>query len=228
MRLSPLRWSSSSVSSARWIRRQRNDPFVLRAQEEGYRARSAYKLMEVDDKLGLLRPGMAVVECGCAPGAWTQVAAARINAGGAYGRRKARGLLVACDLLATVNVPGALVLAPRGDFTTDRVQKEILEALNGRKPDVVLSDMSPNLGGNSSDAAAAVPLAAAALRFAVMHSRNGSSFLCKLFDGKSVLSVENAARRFYEEVERLKPKSSRSESSEFYLVARGFRGVSDE
>ncbi len=219
--------SSSSSSSARWLRRQRSDPFVQQANQLGYRARSAFKILEIDKKHGILRPGMAVVECGAAPGAWTQVAAAAINAGGAYRPNGRAGVLVGCDLLTVDPVPGAKVLS-RADFTKGETQDRILSLL-GRKADAVLSDMAPNAtgSGTSLDSDAQLTLAAKALRFAVLNSAQGPKtvFLCKVFDGPSLPGFLRALERFYDKVERCKPKSSRKESSELFVLARGFKGA---
>ncbi len=219
--------STLSSSSQKWLRRQRNDPYVKKAQELGYRARSAFKLLEMDDRFKILRAGMSVVECGAAPGAWTQVAADRVNAGGAYRARARAGTVVACDLLAIQPLTGAETLS-RSDFTLPETQERILKLLNGRKADVVLSDMAPNASGQGGlDSSAQLNLAAAALRFAVLNSIPGerTAFLCKVWNGKGYHKFKEAVQRFYSEVHEVKPKSSRQESMELFVLGRNFKGA---
>lgn len=208
---------SSSSSSRRWIERQLRDPFVKAAAQDGYRARSAYKLIEMDRRFGLIAPGSVVVDCGAAPGAWTQVAAAKTGE---------RGVVVACDLLHMEPVNGAFLLPANSDFTDKLTQQKVLALLGGRQPDLVMSDMAPNASGNSDlDHDAIVNLQYSALRFALTTSRPGAAFLCKLWSGGSQGRLEKDLARFYEKVKASKPQSSRKESAELYLVARGFKGL---
>ncbi len=209
---------AKSASSSAWLRRQENDPYVAAAKAAGYRARSAYKLIEIDDKCGLLkRPDMAVVECGAAPGAWTQVACERI---------RGDGIVVGCDLLSIEPVDGA-ILFPGRDFTDRSTQLDILKALDGRTPDLVMSDMAPNASGTHSfDHDAIVKLAYSALRFAVTACDPGADFLCKVWNGGRLEAVQADLDRFYRDgVKVLKPKSSRKDSAEIFLLARNFRGL---
>ncbi len=222
------RKSSSSSSSAWWLRRQRNDPYVHKAHELGYRARSAFKLLEIDRRHKILRPGMTVVECGAAPGTWTQVAAAAINAGGAYGHERCRsrhraGIVVGCDLLHVDPVPGAQILS-RADFTSEETQGRILVLLGGRKADLLLRDMAPNASGvGTLNSSAQLALAARALHFAVLNSASSrdTMFLCKVWSGAGLRRFVKTVGRFYESVEECKPNSSRNEYAELFELGRG-------
>jgi len=215
-------------SSGSWLRRQANDVFVRRAKAEGYRARSAYKLIEMDERFKLIRPGNVIAECGASPGAWTQVAAMACNAQGFYDspEKSIGGIVVGCDLLDIEPVKGA-VLFRKSDFTDPFVQKKMINATGGKRFDVVLSDMAPNASGcHSLDSQSIVRLALLAMRFALVNSRPGASFVTKLWD-----SVEEReafcrqAERFYDKVLTCKPQASRKESSEMYVVAKGFKGL---
>ena len=208
--------SGGGSSSFQWMKRQQNDPLVKKAQDEGYRARSAYKLLEIDAKHKLLTPGQILLECGAAPGAWTQVAVKAL---------KEEGRILAVDLLPIEPIDGAELL-PEMDFTAKRTQAELKRRLDGQLADLVLSDMAPNASGNRSlDHAAIVKLAYSALRFSVLHSRVGASFLCKIWHGERTEHLVVDLKKFYKEVHRIKPDSSRIESSEIFLLARGFRGM---
>ena len=220
-----VRRSCKGGSSQRWLQRQANDPYVKLAQSEGYRARSAYKLKEIQDKFGLLKPGKIVIECGAAPGAWTQVAAPLINASGSYNANKPSGRLIGCDLLHIENVTGVNLL-PFSDFTNVKTQDKILDLLKGEKADLVMSDMAPNASGSKAfDHDAIVKLVYAALRFGMVNSVEGADFLCKLWGGVRQSKMEEDLRRFYKSLEVVKPKSSRKDSGELFLLARGFRGL---
>ena len=209
-----------SSSSRRWIARQESDPYVERAHQMGLRARSAFKIIEMNKRFKLLRPGMAVVECGAAPGAWTQVTAPIVTRGGSAG-----GVVVGCDILDMEPVDGA-ILFPRADFTAPETQARILEALAGRKPMLVMSDMAAAASGVAElDGDATAELASSALRFALLHSARGGSFLTKVFNGRGASIVAQRMDVFYSEVKRVKPKSSRLESAEIYLLGNGFKGA---
>ncbi len=191
---------------------------MLEARRLRYRARSAFKLLELDSRFKLLHRSAAVVECGAAPGAWTQVAVEKVKG----------GVIVGCDLQRVEPVEGAIVFSG-ADFTLPETQAMILEALDGRKPNLVMSDMATNaIGVGSHDSEATIRLAVAALRFAVLNSEIGSNFLCKVFRGKSVDKFVDSTKRFYDTVKLVKPKSSRNESSEIYVVASSFRGIQQE
>lgn len=215
--------------SGSWIRRQAGDIFVRKAKAEGYRARSAYKLIEINNKFKLIRPGSCVAECGSAPGAWTQVAATACNAQGYYSDRSQQymgaGIVVGCDLLDIEPISG-VVLFRKSDFTLAETQQKMVEAAGHKSFDVVLSDMAPNASGSKAlDSDSIIRLSTLAMRFAILHSRPGGHFVTKIWDGKDKSVLLEQAQRFYEEVEVCKPKASRKDSSELYIIARYFRGL---
>ena len=206
-------------SSKRWLERQKKDIYVQMALKDGFRARSAYKLKEIDQKFHILKPGSVAVECGAAPGAWTQVMVKRI-------RRFNSGTVVSCDLLDFEPVKGAHILT-RADFTAEETQNQIKTILEGSPVDLVLSDMAPKASGQGdSDHDNIVKLAMVAARFAIQNSKQGATFLCKLWDGRSTNAVIDQLLKFYSTVERVKPKSSRKESAELFLLAMNFKGIS--
>ncbi len=206
-----------SQSSKQWLRRHVNDPYVQRSKREGYRARSAYKLLEIDERDHLLRPGQVVVDLGAAPGGWSQVAARR--AGPA-------GRVVAIDLLAMEPVPGVTFL--QADFASKKGLAAVEEALGGRAVDVVLSDMAPNMSGIPvSDQARAMALAELARDFAVLHLQRHGMLLVKIFQGAGYDDYLKSLRRAFEKVVVRKPPASRGESAEQYLLARGLRPVAN-
>jgi len=201
-----------SSSSSRWLHRHVTDSYVRRARARGYRSRAAYKLLEIDRRERLLAPGARVVDLGAAPGGWAQVAAARV------GRE---GRVVAVDLLGIAPISGVTVL--RGDFMTEAVRDDVRAALGGRRADVVLSDLSPNLSGiATTDQARAAELVRAAAAFcrSALDPAAGR-FLCKLFQGAEFAGLLAELRRDFERVRVLKPAASRSESRETYLLASG-------
>jgi len=196
-------------SSKQWLRRHVNDPYVRKAREQGYRSRAAYKLIQINEKEKLLRPGAVVVDLGAAPGGWSQVAAA------AVGRK---GTLIAVDLLELAPISGVRVL--RGDFR----DQDLLAALPGGKADVVLSDLSPNLSGIPNvDQARSAELVQAALDFCRSALKPDGVFVTKAFHGEAFEEVSKAVRSLFRDVKVSKPSASRGESSETYLVARNLR-----
>ena len=202
-----------SPSSKQWLRRHVNDPYVQRSKREGYRSRSAYKLTEIDERDRLLRPGMTVVDLGAAPGGWSQVAAARV--GGA-------GRVVGIDLLEVEPFPGAIFL--KGDFGSRAGLAALEDALAGRKVDLVLSDMSPNMTGIAiSDQARSMALAELARDFALGRLKREGAFLVKIFQGAGYDEYLQSLRRAFLKVAVRKPAASRGESAEQYLLARGLR-----
>lgn len=207
-----------SKSSSRWLREHFNDPYVKRAQAEGWRSRAVFKLDELLERDPLLRPGMVVVDLGAAPGGWSQVAAERV--GGA-------GRVLALDLLDMAPVAGVEFL--KGDFREDAVLRELTFRLAGRLADLVISDMAPNISGIAvSDQARAVHLAELALAFAEMHLKPGGNFLVKAFQGGGFDALRKAMAAAFDKVVVRKPKSSRDRSSEVYLLGLGFRPLSEE
>jgi 23S rRNA (uridine2552-2'-O)-methyltransferase len=202
-----------SHSSKQWLRRHVSDPYVQRSKRDGYRSRSAYKLTEIDDRDKLLKPGMVVVDLGSAPGGWSQVLAKRLGAGAA---------VVAIDLLAMEPVAGVTFL--QGDFTAESGLAALGNALNGRKADVVLSDMAPNFTGIAvSDQARTLDLAELARDFALSHLRREGALLVKIFQGAGYDEYLKSLRRAFVKVVVRKPDASRDESAEQYLLARGLR-----
>ena len=204
-----------SAASTRWLERQLNDPYVAEAQRLGYRSRAAFKLIELDDKAGLLRKGQRVVDLGAAPGGWTQVAVARTGApeGGAR--------VVALDILDMDPLPGATTLA--ADFTEEAAVAALLEALDG-PADLVLSDLSPNATGHPpTDHLRIVAMVELALDFAVQVLTPGGAFVAKVFQGGTEATLLQEMKRMFTRVRHIKPPASRSDSAETYVVATGFR-----
>ena len=204
-----------SLSSKLWLERQLNDPYVARAKREGFRARAAFKLIEIDDKHHLLNPGARVVDLGAAPGGWSQVAAGR--AGSAQGR----GKVVAIDRLDMAPTAGVDFI--RRDFL-DPGAGVAIKALLGGPADVVLSDMAANATGNrTTDHLRVMALAEAAADFARAVLARGGAFLCKVLQGGTEASLLAALKRDFSQVKHVKPAASRPDSAELYLLATGFR-----
>lgn len=201
--------------SARWAEMQRRDPYVRRAQNSGMRARAAYKLEEIDRKHRLIAPASVIVDLGAAPGSWSQYAAARVGAGGA---------VIAVDVLAMA--PLEKVHFIRGDFTDAEVRAQLIAALAGRRADLVLSDLAPNLSGvRDSDQARAAELQCAALAFCRRGLRPGGALLCKQFAGESAAAMRAQIAGDFAQTRNIKPDASRPHSKEFYLLARGYHGA---
>ncbi|MCB9978045.1 MAG: RlmE family RNA methyltransferase [Rhodospirillales bacterium] len=199
------------TSSKQWLERQLNDPYVRRAQADGMRSRAAYKLLEIDQKTSLLRPGLRVVDLGAAPGGWSQVAAAR-------GCR-----IVAIDLLAMDPLPGVDFI--QMDFMEESAP-EVLSAALGGPADLVLSDMAPNTTGHkATDHLRIMALVEAAADFAGQVLAPGGAFVAKVFQGGAEHTLLADLKRAFAKVQHIKPPASRKESAEQYLVATGFRGM---
>jgi len=204
-----------STSSQKWLERQLNDPYVRAAQAAGYRSRAAFKLVEIDDKLHLLKPRARVVDLGAAPGGWTQVALQRIGEA---------GKVVALDLLLMDPVPGAIVL--QGDFQDPAAEQAVLAALDGQA-DLVLSDMAPNTTGhNATDHLRIIALAELALDFAIRVLSPGGAFVAKVFQGGTEKDLLDLLKQRFATVRHVKPPASRKDSAELYVVATGFRAAS--
>lgn len=205
------------VSSVRWLERQLNDPYVARAKSEGWRSRAAYKLIELDDKYRLLKPGMRVVDLGAAPGGWCQVAARRIGASDADPR------IVAMDYLDMDAIPGVTFL--KKDFTEPDAPEMLLEALGGHKVDVVLSDMAaPTIGHKGTDHLRIIHLVELAAEFAIEVLAPGGTFVAKVFQGGTEHELLARLKTHFASTFHAKPPASRAESAETYLLARGFKG----
>ena len=204
-------------SSTEWLNRQLNDPYVAEARRLGYRSRAAFKLIQLDDRFHLLAPGRRVVDLGCAPGGWTQVAVQRVGAAAG------RGVVVGIDLNPTDPVPGATVL--EGDFREPAISKRLCETL-GVPADLVLSDMAAAATGHAAtDHLRIVALAEEAFAFATTILGPGGAFVAKVLQGGTEGALLLALKRAFAEVRHAKPAASRAESAETYVVARGFRGT---
>jgi 23S rRNA (uridine2552-2'-O)-methyltransferase len=201
-----------STASQRWLARQLNDPYVKAAQAAGWRSRAAFKLLELDERFHLLKPGQRVVDLGAAPGGWSQVAARAIGP---------RGRLVALDLLPMDPIAGAVVL--QGDFEDAASEAAVREALGG-PADLVLSDMAPNTTGHAAtDNLRIAALAELALDFAEAVLAPGGGFVAKLFQGGAERELLTRLKARFAIVRHAKPPASRKDSSELYVVATGFR-----
>jgi 23S rRNA (uridine2552-2'-O)-methyltransferase len=196
-----------------WKKRQKSDPYVKRAREAGYRARAAFKLLELDDKDRLFRPGQVVVDLGAAPGSWAQVASERVGEA---------GRVIALDILPMEPVEGVTFI--QGDFREDAPLAELEAAMEGRRADLVLSDMAPNISGiGPSDQARSIHLAELAKAFADDWLASEGVFVVKVFQGEGFDALLAELRQVYGAVRTRKPPASRGESREVYLVARNRR-----
>ena len=201
-------------SSKAWLKEHRDDPFVQKAQREGYRSRACYKLLELQEKERLIRPGMTVVDLGSAPGGWSQVAAELVGH---------TGRVVASDILPMDNLAGVEFI--QGDFTEEEVFERILEAIGSDPVDLVVSDMAPNMSGMTAvDQPRSMYLVELALDMARKVLTPGGSFVAKVFQGEGFDPLFREARASFDKVLTRKPRASRPRSREVYLVARGFRG----
>ena len=210
-----VRSGGRTQASRRWLERQLNDPYVARARREGLRSRAAFKLMEIDDKAKLLKPGAKVVDLGAAPGGWSQVAVKRVRAGNG-------GRVVAIDLLAMDPLPGVDFL--QLDFL-DPDAPERLKALLGGPADVVLTDMAANATGHrATDHLKIMGLAEAAAEFAREVLKPGGAFLAKVLQGGTEVELLASLKRDFASVKHVKPAASRSDSAELYVLATGYRG----
>ncbi len=211
---------SSKVNRA-WLNDHVNDTYVKLAKKEGYRARAAYKLQEIDETLHLIKPGQLVVDLGSAPGAWSQYVRRRLSPKSATGGGAAAGALngriIALDLLPMEAIEGVLFI--QGDLREDAVLAQLAEHMQGQKADVVISDMAPNLSGiSSADAARIEHLIELALEFAQDHLKPEGALVAKVFHGGSYDALYQRFRETFVTVKRLKPKASRDKSSETFLI----------
>lgn len=202
-------------SNPAWIRRHLTDPFVKKSVQEGYRARSVYKLTEIDDKDKILKPGMTVVDLGAAPGSWTQIVKERLSKGDGT----VEGKIVAMDILPMDPIEGVHFL--QGDFREQEAADNLTALLEGEKVDVVLSDMAPNLSGvAAADAARCLLLNELALDFARDNLKPSGTFVCKVFQGSGYSQYVEACKKLFKSVSVRKPEASRSSSAEVYIVAK--------
>ena len=202
---------AKTESSKRWIERQLQDPYVQKAKSEGYRARAAYKLLEIDEKLHLLKRGQRIIDLGCAPGGWLQVA-----------QMKGASEIAGIDLLPVEPIPGVHIV--QGDINNPDDVGKLLEGLTG-PPDLVLSDMAANTTGHKqTDHLRTVTLAEMAAAFAVEHLAPGGAFCSKVFQGGATKEVLDLLKANFTSVKHMKPPASRAGSPEIFVVAKGFRG----
>ncbi len=212
------------LSSTLWLERQLNDPYVARAKREGYRGRAAFKILELDDKYGFLKPGARVVDLGCAPGGWCQVAVARVNS---LCERKGKpvGRIIGVDLQEVSPIPGAEI--HQLDFLDEEAEARVKEWLGG-PADVVMSDMAPSASGNRQvDHLRIIALCDAAAEFAFDVLTEGGTFVAKVLAGGAEAELQARLKRAFTKVVNVKPPASRSDSSEKFVVATGFRGRPD-
>ncbi|MFJ2715102.1 MULTISPECIES: 23S rRNA (uridine(2552)-2'-O)-methyltransferase RlmE [unclassified Pseudomonas] len=206
-----------SKTSLGWLKRHVNDPYVKQAQKDGYRSRASYKLLEVQEKYKLIRPGMSVVDLGAAPGGWSQVTSRLIGG---------QGRLIASDILEMDSIPDVTFI--QGDFTQDAVLAQILEAVGNSQVDLVISDMAPNMSGTPEvDMPKAMFLCELALDLAERILKPGGNFVIKIFQGEGFDVYLKDARRKFDKIQMLKPDSSRGSSREQYMLAWGYRGRSE-
>ncbi|MDE2081023.1 MAG: RlmE family RNA methyltransferase [Burkholderiales bacterium] len=213
--------SKSKKINKAWLNDHVNDPYVKMAQRDGYRARAAYKLKEIDEALKLLKPGQVVVDLGAAPGAWSQYLRRKFApAGAAVG--ELNGTIVALDLLDFEPIEGVTFL--QGDFREESVARSLVAALGGRPVDVVVSDLAPNLSGiESSDAARVAHLVELAVEFAQAHLRPEGALVCKTFHGSGYSQLVKLFKDSFRVVKPIKPKASRDKSAETFLVGLGLK-----
>ncbi|XKL60933.1 hypothetical protein PGB90_007990 [Kerria lacca] len=213
-----------SKNTQEWITRQLSDPYVKAAKYHNFRCRSAFKLIQINEKYKIINPGNIVIDCGAAPGSWSQVAAVECNSNQKRNKMPI-GTVIGIDLLNIFPIEGVTFLN-QSDFTTSETQNKIINLLNGEKVDVVLSDMAPNASGiKSLDHEKLIEMAYNVLKFAVINSKVNSNCLIKFWAGGRLTEIENDMRRFYSNVKYIKPDASRSDSAEIYLLARFFKGI---
>jgi 23S rRNA (uridine2552-2'-O)-methyltransferase len=207
-----------TLSSQKWLERQLNDPYVARAKREGYRSRAAFKLIEIDEKFHILKPGQRVVDLGAAPGGWSQIAAAKV------GSLHGNGRVVGIDLLAIDPLPGVEFI--QLDFLDESAPQKLMDLLGG-PADIVMSDMAANTTGHKkTDHLRIMGLAEAAIYFAREVMAPGGSFVAKVFQGGTENQLLADLKRDFATVRHVKPAASRADSSELYVLATGFRGSS--
>jgi 23S rRNA (uridine2552-2'-O)-methyltransferase len=220
-----IKTKSKKVNKA-WLADHMNDPYVKLAQREGYRARAAYKLKEIDETLGLIKPGQVVVDLGAAPGAWSQYLRRKFapkdagTGGAAVGQLN--GTIIALDLLDFEPIEGVTFL--QGDFRDDEVLQRLNEAVAGRPVDVVVSDMAPNLSGiASSDSARIAHLVELAVEFSLAHLNPDGALVAKVFHGSGYSQLAELFKKSFRIVKPIKPKASRDKSAETFLVGIGLK-----
>ena len=202
-----------SNSSVRWLQRQLNDPYVVKAKQDGYRSRAAFKMVELDEKFGLLKPGMKVVDLGCAPGGWSQVAVEKVGP---------KGRVVGCDLLEVDPVPGATLIVQ--DFLAEEAP-DVMKGLLGGQANLVMSDLASNTTGHGpTDHIRIIHLCELAYQFATEVLAPGGAFVCKVRQGGTERELLKLMQKDFTTVKHAKPNASRKDSAESYVVAMGFKG----
>ncbi len=201
-----------SKSSGKWLKEHFNDPFVKRTQKDGYRSRASYKLLEIQSKDSIIRPGMTVIDLGAAPGGWAQVAANIVGES---------GLVIASDILPMDAIENVAFV--QGDFTEEAVFQQILERLEGRQADLVISDMAPNMSGiKQVDQPRAMYLSELALDMARRALKRNGDLVVKVFQGEGFDALRKDMQQCFKKVQTRKPKASRPRSREVYQLARGY------
>ena len=213
---------SRKVNKA-WLNDHVNDPYVKLARKDGYRARAAYKLKEIDEMLGLLKPGDCVVDLGSAPGAWSQYLRRRLQPKGATASGATAPNIIALDMLEMAPVDGVNFI--QGDLRDESVLERLIEQLGGRRADAVVSDMAPNLSGiESADSARIAHLVELAVEFAGDHLKPDGCLVCKVFHGSGYSQWVKLFKEHFRTVKPVKPKASRDKSAETFLVGIGLKG----
>ena len=204
-----------------WLNDHVNDPYVKLAKKDGYRARAAYKLKEIDETMGLIKPGHVIVDLGSTPGAWSQYVRRKLSPqGAAVG--DLNGVIIAVDLLPMEPVEGVIFL--QGDFREDEINQQLLKVLDGRPVNVVASDMAPNLSGiESADAARIAHLVELAIEFSIQHLHPQGALITKVFHGSGYSQLAKLFKETFKVVKPFKPKASRDKSSETFLVGVGLK-----
>jgi 23S rRNA (uridine2552-2'-O)-methyltransferase len=211
----PKKDKTRKSSSTRWIGRQLNDPYVLETQKRGYKSRAAFKLLQINEKYGFLLPGLAVIDLGCAPGGWLQIASQKVCS--MSGNEKVVGV----DLLPTDQIAGCISIL--GDISNREVGKELIKIL-GCKPNIVMSDMAANTTGHrQTDHIRTTYLLETALDFAIETLQDNGVFLAKCFKGGAEIEALSLMRKYFSKVSHIKPDASRKESVEGYVLATGFK-----
>ncbi|WP_310619894.1 RlmE family RNA methyltransferase [Flexibacterium corallicola] len=206
-----------SYSSTLWLQRQLNDPYVRQAKLDGYRSRAAYKLIEINDKHKIIKPGMRVVDLGAAPGGWCQVTVPMVESSVEDPR------IVGIDYLDVEPIPGVVLL--KKDFLDDDAPEALMEALGGHKPDLVMSDMAaPTTGHRQTDHLRTTYLFEVAIDFARQNLKQDGAFLSKVFAGGAENSLLQGLKKEFKSVSHIKPPASRKQSPEMFILAKGFRG----
>jgi len=208
-----------SKSSGRWLQEHFEDQYVKKAKQDGYRSRASYKLLELDKKDKLFRPGMSVVDLGSAPGGWSQIAAKLVNNSGG----SAKGRVYASDILPMDHLPGVAFI--QGDFTEEAVFEQLMSLMGGAKADLVISDMAPNMSGMADvDQPRSMYLVELALDMSRQVLKPGGVFVAKVFQGEGFEELMKDCRSSFGKVLTRKPEASRPRSREVYLVAKQFKG----